>query len=117
MFGFDDVSLFVLGVSSLLPLVNPAGTALIINPYFSGCTNQQRKSYAFTIVFFCFGIGLVALFLGSWLLKAMGISIPTTQMAGGVIIARLGLSLLDSKGGECVAIVRARVNLFLFCLF
>ncbi|MGZ3722270.1 MAG: MarC family protein [Bdellovibrionales bacterium] len=92
-----QLPLFVLGMSSLLPLVNPIGTALIINPYFRGATFSDRKSYAFAIVLSSLGLGVATLFLGSWCLKFMGISIPTTQMAGGLIIARMGLGLLNSE--------------------
>lgn len=94
----SQLSLFTLGVSSLLPLVNPVGTALIINPYFAGFPLSQRKSFALTIVISCLGLGIATLFLGSYALKFMGISIPTTQLAGGLIIAHMGLLMLSSKG-------------------
>lgn len=90
-------SLFVLGFSSLFPLINPIGTALIVNPYFTGATRKQRKAYSISIVLSCFVLGLAALFLGGWVLKLMGISISTTQMAGGLLIARLGMGLLNSE--------------------
>jgi multiple antibiotic resistance protein len=93
------IALFALGFSSLLPLVNPVGTALIINPFFSQCTITERKKYAFTISMAAFGIGFCAVFLGSWVLKAMGVSISTTQMAGGFVIAHLGLSMLGKQSG------------------
>jgi multiple antibiotic resistance protein len=92
-----DLSLFVLGFSSLLPMVNPIGTAVIINPQFAGTSLAERKIYARSIAFFGFALGIAALFLGSWCLKFMGISVATTQMAGGLVIARLGLNLLNSK--------------------
>lgn len=94
---FDNLSLFTLGVSSILPLVNPVGTALIVNPYFADASRSERKSYSFAIVFSAFFLGLATLLLGSWCLKFMGVSIPTTQMAGGLLIARLGLGLLNSE--------------------
>lgn len=93
-----QLSLFTLGVSSLLPLVNPVGTALIVNSYFAGFPLAQRKSFALTIVSSCLILGVATLFLGSYALKFMGISIPTTQLAGGLIIAHMGISLLNSKG-------------------
>ncbi len=93
-------SLFLLGVSSLFPLINPIGTALILNPYFSASSLKQRKSYALQICVACFFLGFATLFLGSWVLKFMGISIAATQMGGGILIARMGLQFLGSESDE-----------------
>jgi multiple antibiotic resistance protein len=48
------------------------------------------------IVLICFLMGMVALHLGSFVLKLMGVSIPATQTAGGIVIAILGFNLLNS---------------------
>jgi multiple antibiotic resistance protein len=104
----ESLSLYALGISSLLPLVNPIGTALIINHYFSGATLSERKSYAFAIVLSALGLGVATLFLGSWCLKFMGISIPTIQMAGGLLIARMGLALLSSQAEESQTSTRSK---------
>ncbi|MBX3021480.1 MAG: MarC family protein [Bdellovibrionales bacterium] len=110
----SHLSLFALGVSSLMPLVNPIGTALIVNSYFTGLTLADRKSYAFTIALSGTALGLATLLLGSWCLKAMGISIPTTQMGGGLIIAHMGLSLLNSKGQDSPSFSHENVRSSLF---
>jgi len=89
--------LFLLGFSSLLPLINPIGTALIINPYLTRSTFENRKKYSRTIVFYSFILGISTIFLGSWFLKVMGISIPVIQIAGGIIVSSMGLSLLNTK--------------------
>ncbi len=94
---FEQIPLFLFGVSSLLPLINPVGTALILDRYFVGQDLRSRKSLSFTIVFYSFCLGLCTLFLGSWCLKFMGISTPTTQVAGGIVIAKMGLSMLNAK--------------------
>jgi multiple antibiotic resistance protein len=87
---------FLLGFSSLFPLINPIGTAFIIQPYFANLDNASRKSHAFRIVLICLVMGLVALHVGSYVLKFMGVSIPATQAAGGIVIAVLGFNLLNS---------------------
>lgn len=92
---FDYLPLFLLAMSSLLPLVNPVGTALIIAPYFNKLNFQERKQCSLQIVFYSFLLGISALLLGSWCLKFMGISIAATQVAGGLLIAKMGLSLLN----------------------
>lgn len=89
--------LFLLGFSSMFPLVNPIGTALIINSEFTGLRFKERERYARRICFVGFFLGVGALFLGSWFLKFMGISIEVTQMGGGIIIAHMGMGLLNSE--------------------
>jgi len=44
----------------------------------------------FRIVVICLVMGLVALHLGSYVLKLMGVSIPATQTAGGILPALWG---------------------------
>ena len=96
-FSFNLVSLFALGFTSLFPLINPVGTAIIIDPYFSGLSLSQRRSNSLQIVLYCFFLGAGTLVAGSWCLKFMGVSVTTTQLAGGLLIAHMGLSLLNSE--------------------
>jgi len=93
----DQVSLFLLGFSSLLPLINPIGTALIVNPYFAGATWEERKSATLFICTASLSLGIAVLFGGSWALKFMGISIPVTQMGGGILIAHMGMGMLTKE--------------------
>jgi multiple antibiotic resistance protein len=87
---------FLFGFSSLFPLINPIGTAFIIQPYFSTLDDAARRRYVIRIVLICFVMGLMALHLGSYVLKLMGVSIAATQTAGGIVIAILGFNLLNS---------------------
>jgi multiple antibiotic resistance protein len=93
----DYFSLFALGFSSLFPLINPVGTAIILDPYFAGHDLKDRKNYSLKISTYSFFLGLATLFIGSWCLKFMGVSVATTQLAGGLLIARMGLGLLSSE--------------------
>lgn len=96
----DFLPTFLLGFSSLFPLINPVGTALIIQPYFSDLGGPSRKQHAFRIVLICFLMGFITLHLGSYILKFMGVSIPATQTAGGIVIAVLGFNLLNSQAAS-----------------
>lgn len=105
MHWIEYVSLFTLGFSSMFPMINPVGTALIINPQLSHDPLPVRKANSFHIVMICFILGVATLLVGTWFLKFMGISIPTTQMAGGILLSRMGMMLLgegdtDSKGAN-----------------
>lgn len=93
----EHLTLFALGFSSLFPLINPIGTALIIEPYFQGIPRNKRKSHAFKIVLNCLLLGLFCLHAGSVILQFMGVTLPAMQLAGGLIIAKIGLGFLDAK--------------------
>jgi len=92
----EYLPIFLGAFSALLPLINPIGTALIIQPYFHGLNDAERKRYAFRIAMNCFVLGVVTLHIGHWILKFMGVSIPATQTAGGIVIAFLGYGLLNN---------------------
>ncbi len=92
----DCISLFTLGFGALFPLVNPIGTALIVNPFFEGTSPSDRRQFAFKVVFYSFVLSVATLCLGSVVLRFMGIAITTTEMAGGVVIAQIGMKLLNS---------------------
>jgi multiple antibiotic resistance protein len=92
----DYFSIFLAAFSALLPLINPIGTAMIIEPYFHGLSQAERKRYAFRIALNCFVLGFVTLHIGNWILQFMGVSIPATQTAGGIVIALLGYGLLNN---------------------
>ena len=111
---------FALGFSALLPLINPLGSALI----FLGLVGHApintfralaRKIAINTIIF----LAVVEL-VGSSLLGFFGISLPIVQLAGGIVIAMIGWSLLNQKdsstsqektdAAEAAAVTPAEIN-------
>ena len=94
------ISFFLLSVSSLFPLVNPIGTALIVNHKLDGLSLSERKAVSLRIVTVCVAVGVVALFAGSWLLNFMGVSLAATRIGGGILIFRMGLQILDQEGHQ-----------------
>jgi multiple antibiotic resistance protein len=86
---------FALGFSALLPVVNPLGSALV----FLGLVGiQPRAVYkalarqiAINMVLFFLVIELV----GSYLLQFFGISVSIVQLAGGIVVAAMGWSVLN----------------------
>jgi multiple antibiotic resistance protein len=85
------------GFVALFPVVNPIGTALVLDPYLHHLTRAERKMAAAKIALYCFLICTVTLFVGSWLFKLFGISLPVVRIAGGILICRTGLQLLSSN--------------------
>lgn len=93
------IHLVFLGIVSLFPPVNPLGTALIVEPFLTRLNTNERKIASLKITFYCFMICASATILGGWLLKLFGISLPIVQIAGGILICRMGWGLLSSNDG------------------
>jgi multiple antibiotic resistance protein len=91
---------FALGFSALLPVVNPLGSALV----FLGVVGLQppavykslARQIAINMVLFFAVIELI----GSYLLTFFGISIPIVQLAGGIVVASMGWSVLNQPGSD-----------------
>src|ERR1700735_3038116 len=81
---------------SLFPAVNPVGSAFIVDPLLGDLTLQERKNASKKVAFYCLIICTVSALVGSWILKLFGISIPIVQLAGGIMICRMGWQLLTS---------------------
>jgi multiple antibiotic resistance protein len=97
MFNVSDFfSVIVIAFMSLLPPVNPLGTALIIDPYLRSLSSQQRRIASAKIAFYCFMLCLFCALIGGALFRAFGISIPAVQIAGGLLISRMGYEALHA---------------------
>lgn len=86
-----------LGFVALFPVVNPIGTALILDPFLHSLPPAERRRASLKIAFYCFCICTTALFIGSWIFQLFGISVPVVQLAGGTLICQTGLQLLSAK--------------------
>ncbi len=85
-----------IGFLSLFPVVNPIGSAFIVDPLLGDLSFQERKRTAKKVALYCLAICTVSALIGSWILKLFGISIPIVQLAGGLMICRMGWQLLIS---------------------
>jgi len=81
-------------VGALLPIANPFSTA----PVFAAITRNDdaasRRRQARLAAFYMACILLVSLLAGALILEFFGISLPALRVAGGLIIARIGFSML-----------------------
>ncbi len=92
---------FISSFIALFPVVNPIGSAFIVNGYFEGIDDSQRKSAIKKIVFYCLIIAIGSLLAGHFVLLLFGLAIPVIQIGGGIIIAKTGIDwLLDSKSAS-----------------
>jgi multiple antibiotic resistance protein len=119
-FDLPFLHLIFFGFLSLFPAVNPVGSAFIVDPLLGGMDFQERKRAAKKIAFYCFTICTVSALIGSWILKLFGISIPIVQVAGGIMICRMGWQLLttddDVKGKKETAQPARRDNILFYPL-
>ncbi len=91
---------FLIAFSALLPLVNPIGSALVFLGLVGEVPPAVYRSLARKIAIN--NIILLAVFelLGSAILNFFGISLPIVQVAGGIVIAALGWSVLNEKDAQ-----------------
>jgi len=97
MFITEILSFTGIAFSALFPLINPIGGV----PAFSGLTAndtpEYRKSQAKKTAVNVFLILIVFLLIGKLLLELFGISMGVLQIAGGLIVANTGWSMVNSK--------------------
>ena len=91
------LNLVFIGIIALFPVVNPIGSAFILNPFFEILTRAEKRRAVGNITFYAFCICTVSLFLGQWILSLFGISIPIVQLAGGIMICKIGWDNLSSE--------------------
>jgi multiple antibiotic resistance protein len=100
------IHLVFIGFVALFPVVNPIGTAFILSPYFSDLSRKERISAVKRITFYSFMICAVTLFIGHWILELFGLSIPIIQLAGGIMICKIGWEFLSSDTTDAAPVVK-----------
>lgn len=97
------VHLVFIGIIALFPVVNPIGSSFIISPYFTNLSKAEKRKAVTRITFYAFCICTISLFAGQWILELFGISIPIVQLAGGIMICKMGWENLSSDGSKAGA--------------
>jgi len=88
------VQLIGLGLAMLLPLANPLTAMTVLlsleqNMPRADVHRQIRQGAVYVTL-----IMLVTYFVGTWIVHALGISIPGIRIAGGMIVAFIGFNML-----------------------
>ncbi|MBL0310473.1 MAG: MarC family protein [Bacteroidetes bacterium] len=91
---YSFVHFIFAGFIALFPVVNPLGSAFIVNPYFSGLDRQDRVNAIKRIALYAFAICLFTLLTGHWILELFGVTVPIIQLAGGTMICKTGWDFL-----------------------
>ena len=84
--------------SALLPLVNPLGSALVFYGLVGGAPADVYRHLARRIAINTVLFLLVIELIGAALLSFFGVSLPIVEVAGGLVLAAMGWSLLNQQG-------------------
>jgi len=93
----------LLAFSTLLPIINPIGSALVFLSMVGDVPVPVYKSLARRIAINNIIFLAVIELLGSAILKFFGISLPIIQVSGGLVITALGWTLLNQQDAQATA--------------
>ncbi len=98
------VSTFFYSYSTLFPVVDPLGAAMIFLAMTITATRQERQILSTRIAIYSFLMLFVSLWAGSFVLRFFGISVPVLRVGGGLVVAISGWTTLNqpesSKGSN-----------------
>ena len=94
------VRFFALAFSALLPVINPLGSALLLLDIVGNAPIAVFRDLARSIAIRTTLFLLVIELVGTGLLEFFGISLPVVQVAGGLVLASMGWSLLNQEESE-----------------
>ena len=100
---FEFSALIIGTISTLLPIANPFSTAPVFASLTGYMTAEERNDQAKRASIYMAGVLLVTLFLGAIILSFFGISIAAVRLAGGILIARIGLSMVSSASENLIS--------------
>jgi multiple antibiotic resistance protein len=90
-------SLFLI-LSALFPIVDPLGGSPIFLAMTRDYSALQRRDLSWRIAINSFFLLVGSYFIGTYILRFFGISIPVVQVGGGLIVISTGWSLLKQGG-------------------
>ena len=89
-------SVIMLAVGALLPIVDPLGGAPIYLAMTAGLTSADRSRMAKAVAINSFLLLVASALIGAYVLDFFGLSIPSVQVAGGIVVCMIGWSLLNT---------------------
>lgn len=106
------VRIAALVMATLLPLINPAGSAAIFHSMTLGISESARCKMARQIGLNSFFLVVAATFIGSYVLDFFGVSLTSVRIGGGLLVAASGYKLLNAeeKIGPAVTDVKKVVS-------
>ncbi|WP_237216450.1 MarC family protein [Falsiroseomonas oryziterrae] len=91
---------FLFGFTTLFAIINPYGLAFVFLQRTVGLDEPERAAIARLVAAYAFAVLVVSLFAGSFVLGFFGISMPALRIAGGLVVAVAGWSMLHQPAGD-----------------
>jgi multiple antibiotic resistance protein len=88
---------FVLVYAALFPIVDPLAGAPIFLSLTRHYSAALQRAIAWRVGLSSFGLLLASLLFGSHVLTLFGLTLPVMRIAGGIVVAAMGWSLLNAK--------------------
>jgi len=86
--------------AALFPVINPIGSSVIFLSIAQGASPEELNVLSAKIGLYTAVLLIVSLFIGSWVLRAFGISIPIVLIGGGLVLAYIGWQLLNQPASS-----------------
>ncbi|MEO8594459.1 MAG: MarC family protein [Candidatus Solibacter sp.] len=96
----EGVKAMTLTVATLFPIINPLGVAPIFLNLTRAYPESVRKVLSGRIALYGFLLLGGSLVIGSSVLSFFGISLPIVQIAGGLVIAHTGWTMLNQESSS-----------------
>lgn len=91
------LSAFFFVVAGLFPIVNPIGMAPIFLSMSAGASPAARQLLARRIALGGLALLVVSLFVGTYVLAFLGLTLPAVQIGGGLLVSATGWRLLQGS--------------------
>jgi MarC family membrane protein len=91
------MELYFLLFGALFSVLNPIGTVPIFVGLTQDYTQKERNRVSMLTGFNVFIVMMISFFVGQYVLSFFGITITALRIAGGIIIASSGFSLLNGR--------------------
>jgi multiple antibiotic resistance protein len=87
-------------IGALLPIANPFSTAPVFATITRRMGTKRRAQQARMAAIYMMWVLIGALLIGALVLTFFGISIPALRVAGGLVVARVGFTMLNPEPEE-----------------
>jgi len=91
------MQLAIAAIIALLPIINPFSTAPMFLAITEGDTEAERQEQARKAVIYMVCILVAFLVGGTFIMKFFGLSLPGLRIAGGILVAGVGMRMLYPK--------------------
>lgn len=95
----------LLAFTSMLAMVNPVSAIPIYLATTADYSEERRNTTLRRAILIAFIMMASFALLGTWIFKVFGITIPAFRIAGGILIFRVGLDMIQAKRSSVKATV------------